>query len=84
MTTRKTHTIIVNAENNDRIEYEYDYSDRVWNVYAIDGMTNYPIQSGYAGCKAECMEVIEEAKQWFNDTVQRENARRAYEMFGNK
>ncbi len=82
---RKTHTIIVDAETNDRIEYEYDYSDRVWNVYAIDGLTGYIIQSGYAGSKKERDYIIEnEARGWFDDTEQRDAARMAYQMFGSK
>lgn len=82
---RKTHTIIVNPETNDRIEYEYDYSDRVWNIYAIDGLTGYPIQSAYAGSKSERDYIIrEDAYEWFDDEEQRQAARKAYEMFGNK
>lgn len=82
---RKTHTIIVDAKTNDRIEYEYDYSDRVWNVYAIDGLTGYPIQSAYAGSKKERDYIIKnEAYGWFDDVEQRNAARMAYQMFGGK
>lgn len=85
MSIAKTHTIIVDEQTGDRIEFEYDRSDRVWNIYAIDGKTGYPIRSNYAGSKAERDVIIsDEAPAWFEDEEDRKAARAAFEMFGTK
>jgi len=85
MSACKTYTIIVDKQTGDRIEFEYDRSDRVWNIYAIDGKTGHPIRSSYAGSKAERDVIIsDEAPAWFEDEEDRKAARAAFEMFGTK
>ena len=85
MAVRKTYVIEVDPTSGDRIEYEYDYSDRIWNVYAIDGFSGYPIESGYAGCRSELMWMIDnEVYGWFDDEQARADARRAYELWGDR